>query len=289
MYRIAHISDPHLCFADHNGGGKAFIKLMENIREKNCDHVVITGDIADNPLPEDFRFAAELFKEYELTDSGKVTVVPGNHDIFGGAEKGIDGIKFIYNNRQTDYKKNLDMFTESFAGSFDPYRNFPFVKILDNIALIGINSIDKWSLDKNPEGSNGRITDRDYTKLEKIFKSKKLKGLHKIILMHHHFALPDETEENKAHPLWLKVIEWKMKLRGKKKLIRLFEKHKVKLVLHGHTHINEIYTEGKITFVNSSASSIPLTDDQNRFYHIIEIPGIEDDSKNIKIEKVQVL
>lgn len=289
MYRIAHISDPHLCFADDNGGGKAFIKLMENIREKNCDHVIISGDIADNPLPEDFRFASELLKEYDLTDFNKITIVPGNHDIFGGAAKGIDGIKFIYECRQTDYKKNLDLFTENFSEAFVNSGIFPFVKILRNVALIGINSIDKWSLNKNPEGSNGKISAGDYEKIEKILKSKKLNGLHKIIVMHHHFALPDESEENKAHPLWLRVIEWKMKLRGKKKLLRLFEKNNVKLVLHGHTHISEIYTEGKITFVNSSASSIPLTDDQKKYYHIIEIPGSEGEAVNIKIEKVQII
>lgn len=286
MYKIAHISDSHLILNNENNSGKAFIELMEDIRKRGCDHVVHTGDVVDNPENADFIFAAELMNQYGLLNSEKLTVVPGNHDIFGGAAKGIEGLKFIYNCSNTDYGKNLKKFTTHFEKTFPGDKIFPYLKISGNTALIAVNSIAHWDIKKNPEGSNGMISPKDFKALEKILKQKKIKDLVKIIVLHHHFGLPEPTKENKSHPVWLEGIDYKMKLHGKKKLLELFKKYKVNLILHGHTHISEVYNAGKIISVNSSASSLPLTDDGTVSYHMIEIPGGDDESGKIRIKKI---
>lgn len=286
MFKIAHISDTHLRLDDLNGSGKAFVEIMEDIKQKNCDHVILSGDLVDIVNEEDFRFAKELLKRYDLIRSDKFTLVPGNHDIFGGAEMGLEGLKFIYNCSNADYELNEKTFAGHFSESFPETNEFPYLKIFDNVAIIALNSVDRWDIKKNPEGSNGRVDEKQFEKLEKLLGKKKIKKMIKIIVLHHHFGLPEPTEENPAHPVWLAGIDVKMKLYGKKKLLNLFEKHKVKMILHGHTHISNIYTKGKIVIVNSSAAAIPLTDDRVRSYHIIEIPGMNDDEKEIKIEKV---
>jgi len=286
MLKIAHISDTHLRLDDINGGGKAFVELMEDIKKRNCDHVILSGDLVDNNIEEDFRFAKELLKKYDLIKSDKFTIVPGNHDIFGGAETGLEGLKFIYNCSKKDYDLNEKKFAEYFRESFPDNAEYPYLKIIDDTALIALNSIDRWDVKKNPEGSNGRVDEKEFKKLDKLLGKKEIKKKIKIIILHHHFGLPKPTAENVSHPVWLAGIDVKMKLYGKKKLLNLFEKHKVKLILHGHTHISNIYTKGKIVIINSSAAAIPLTDDRVRSYHIIEIPGKSEGKNEIKIERV---
>ncbi|MEO6694306.1 MAG: metallophosphoesterase [Ignavibacteria bacterium] len=286
MYKIAHISDTHISYVDDNLHGTRLVELLKDIEDKKCDHVIITGDLAENPKATDFQYIREILFYYGLLDQNKMSVVPGNHDIFGGAEKGPEGILFSLTCKNINYEENLDNFIETFKETFPNNNSYPFLKIINNIAIIGINSIDRWSEDTNPEGSNGKISGRDLSKLNKILFSEHLKDKIIIVLIHHHLNKPVLHEDMPGHSLWLRIINWKMKLYGRKKLIRFFKKHKVNLILNGHTHINEIYKINELTVVNSSACLMPLTDDQIRKYNIISIPGDEDADKNLNIETI---
>ncbi len=285
MYKIAHISDSHVSFKDEDGRGKKLVELLTDIKQRNCDHVIFTGDIVENPDAGDFLYVREILSHFDLLDSSRLSLIPGNHDIFGGAKRGIEFFRFVKDCSDMDYDRNVDLFIDTFTETFPSNNSFPYLKILDNAAIIGVNSIDRWSLDDNPEGSNGKISGEDFRKLNKILSSGEIKDKFKIVLIHNHFNKPEFIEEYPAHSLWLKSINRKMKLTGKKKLIKLFKKHKVNLVLHGHTHINDIYNIKKISFLNSSACIFPITDDQVRKYNIISIPS-EGNSENIKIETI---
>jgi len=286
MYIIAHISDLHISYTDENGNGKRLIELLKDIEKRNCDHLIITGDLVENPDARDFHFVKGILAHFDFIESDKLTVIPGNHDIFGGAVKGIEGLYFSTVCKNTDYESNVELFAEIYKGSFPEKLTYPNVKIINNIALIGINSIDKWSEDMNPEGSNGKITEEDYEKLDQIFSSEELKDKYKIVLMHHHLNKEKLRDDMPKHSLWLKVISYKMKLHKRKKFIEYLKKHKVNLVLHGHTHISEVYNIKGVSVVNSSAGAIPLTDEQIRKYNLINVPGLNDEEKIIKIETI---
>lgn len=288
MYKIAHISDLHVSFHDENGHGSNMVELLSDISERNCDHVFVTGDIAENPDIQDLLYVRELFSYYNLLDSSKMSVIPGNHDIFGGAPSGTRFFHFPLMCKNINYDDNLDQFTDLFRETFPDNKSFPYLKVINNIAIVGINSVDRWSADKNPEGSNGKIDEKDFVKLKSILSSKEIRDKYIIVLVHHHFNKPEPDNEYPAHSLWLKVINYKMKLYGKKKLIKLLRKYKVNLILHGHTHINEIKIIKKLSFINSSACSVPITDDLMRKYNIISIPGENDPEKTITIETVFV-
>ena len=286
MYKIAHISDLHISFSDEDENGKKLVDLLLDIKEKKCDHTIITGDLVENPNPGDLQYVREILAKFDLLDSSKLSIVPGNHDIFGGAYKGFGTILFPLRCRDTDYEKNLDEFIDIFKETFPGNNSYPYLKINGNTALIAVNSVQHWSLKDNPEGSNGYIDDGDYEKLKNLFSSEDLKDKIKIVLLHHHVHVPELNEKYPAHSLWLKTIDWKMKMHKRKTFLSFIRKHKVKLLLHGHTHVNEISMDGKITVVNSSAASIPLTDDRKRMYNIISIPGIDEESVPVKIETV---
>lgn len=286
MYKIAHISDLHICFKDDNKNGEKLVEILKEIESRKCDHVVITGDLVDNPVLKDNLYVKEILSHFNLMDKMKLSVVPGNHDVFGGAPSGINFFTFPSICENTNYKENVNNFIEVFRESFPENTSFPYLKNLDNLALIGINSVDKWSLDKNVEGSNGRINDDEYEQLKNILSSSEIKDKFKIILIHHYFSDLKNDEGYPKHNLWLKSVDWKMKLYGKKKLTDLFKKHKVNLVLHGHSHVNQIYNIKGVTYLNSSAAITPITDDHVRKYNIISIPDEKGNGESISIDTI---
>ncbi|MDZ4712142.1 MAG: metallophosphoesterase [bacterium] len=289
MYKIAHISDPHISYKDENEHGKRLVGVLNDIKKKGCDHVIVTGDIVENPYPEDFEYSKEIFSHFGLLENSKMSVVPGNHDIFGGYPKAQDSFRFYINCKRVDYDKNVDQFIEVFKNTFPNNNAFPYVKIINNIALIGINSMGEWSMKNNREGSNGFIEGESLEKLKKILSSAEVKNKYKIVMVHHYFYKPGLDEEKQPeHTIWLKAINWKMKLYNKKNLFRMFKKYKVNLILNGHSHVNQVYIDKGITVVNSSTCVMPLTDDQIRMYNIISIPEEGDTERSIIIETIPI-
>ncbi|MBL8008680.1 MAG: metallophosphoesterase [Ignavibacteria bacterium] len=284
--KIAHISDLHIRIKEETEDGIKFIELLKDIKKRNCDHTVITGDLTENPDSGEMIFLREILLRFSLLDTSKLSIVPGNHDIFGGAPAGVKNFFFPLICRETDYELNTDNFTDNYKETFPNNNSYPYLKIIKSTALIGINSVDRYSEDRNPEGSNGLISENDTEKLNKIFNSEEVKDKYKIILIHHHFYKEELRADYPAHSLWLKSIRRKMKMRNKKKMLRFFRKNGVNLILHGHTHISEIYNVKGITAVNSSGCLHPLTDDFIRKYFIISIPEIYDENESIQIEAI---
>ncbi len=112
MYKIAHISDLHVNFNDEDGHGSNLIDLLSDIRDRNCDHVLVTGDIAENPDIQDFLYVRELFSHFDLLSSSGMSVIPGNHDIFGGAPAGTEFFRFPLMCKKINYDEKLDQFID---------------------------------------------------------------------------------------------------------------------------------------------------------------------------------
>jgi predicted phosphodiesterase len=73
-----------------------------------------------------------------------------------------------------------------------------------------------------------------------------------------------------------------MKLRGKKKLLKLFGESNVDLVLHGHLHENHEYWRGSIRFLNGGGSVLGNTGQEVRCNLIII------SERSIKTEQVLI-
>lgn len=287
MYKIAHISDLHISYKDEDGNGKKLVELLNDIKEKNCDHIFITGDLVENPEEQDLHYVKEILAKFDLIDAEKLSIVPGNHDIFGGAYKeGLGAINFPLRCRDTDYEENLEQFIDIFKETFPENQNYPYIKNVSNISIISLNTVQRWSADDNPEGSNGYVETEDFLKLKKLLKNNETSNKNRIVILHHHLNIPEENDLYPAHSLWLMTINRKMKLHNRKMLLKFMKSNKISLVCHGHTHVNEIYMEKKLTMVNSSACSVPLTDDGVRSYNMLHIPDTEDENEFLKIERV---
>src|SRR5882757_8015920 len=82
---IAHLSDLHIDGGTRAGErAKAVMAYLNGIR---ADVVVVTGDIADHGLLEEYRRAAELLKH-----PAPVLVLPGNHDVRAAFREGLLGV-----------------------------------------------------------------------------------------------------------------------------------------------------------------------------------------------------
>jgi 3',5'-cyclic AMP phosphodiesterase CpdA len=258
--RIAHISDLHLCTKHKRENISKIKKLIQHALDNGAQHFVITGDISDNADEKDFVIFKEILKKFNLFRSDKTTIVIGNHDIFGGPQTAQDVFGFPTKCMNTNYHekvaKFIDHFKELFENTIRPHDElyFPFVKEFKDVLLIGLNSNAEYSRFKNPFASNGYVSKIQKQFLKAILTKNEFKEKVKIVLTHHHFYPKDVPSHSSESTMWNKIEDYTMKLRGKKKLLKLFLESNVKLVLHGHSHeMREYFREG-IRFVNSGGS-----------------------------------
>ncbi len=207
-----------------------------------------------------------------LLDSRRLTVVPGNHDVFGGPHRAIDVLSFPQHIRSVNYKENLELFGEAFAETFehtellDEHEMYPYLKRIGPFVLIALNSVPPWSLWKNPLGTNGMLGEQQVKALATLMLGRELDGLIPIVVMHHHMNdLNDESTEN---GFWKKVESNTMRMKGRRRLIRVFQQLDVRFILHGHIHRNEIYERGGIHIANGAGA---VCDDPIKFLKINEL------------------
>ena len=84
MYRLAHITDVHIKYNSPEPNLGVFRALLNDAVSRGCDHILLTGDLSDYCDNRDFAIIRNLLTEFKLLDPDRLSVVPGNHDIFGG-------------------------------------------------------------------------------------------------------------------------------------------------------------------------------------------------------------
>lgn len=258
--KIAHISDLHLNTLFNDANLIRVKKLIKYISAKSVDHLIISGDLTDNADESDLILLKKHLTKAGFDDASKLTVVPGNHDIFGGPQKATDIFSFPERCKNVDYQNKLNSFNEIFKESFEGIavannaNKFPFIKNLGEVLLIGINSVAEYSRIKNPFASNGEVKLKDFNTLNELLNDYSDSDIFKIVIIHHHFNKIKNTKRSIAG-IWQNIEKQTMKLKKKKRLLSLFRKHKIDIVLHGHIHYNEYYERKGISFLNAGAST----------------------------------
>jgi 3',5'-cyclic AMP phosphodiesterase CpdA len=258
-FRIAHLSDPHLSRRYYREHMKSFKKLLRMLEDERIDHLIISGDIVSTADEDDFLLAREILSKAGFLESDRLTVVPGNHDIFGGPHRAIDVVSFPRHIRSVDFQYRHKLFRTAFAESFEgveklaPEKDYPFLKKVGPLAVIGLSSIPPWSLRHNPLGTNGAIDPDQFQALSEPKLHERLNGLIPVVAIHHHFN--ELSNDNPATSSWWKRIESStMRMRKRRKLLRLFRDLNVRYILHGHVHRNEIYERDGIVLANGAGS-----------------------------------
>lgn len=265
MFTLAHLSDPHLPMPSARLGQllnkratgyynwwrhrvhlhvpQALAGIVADIKAQKPDHVVLTGDLVNVALPEEFRRAAEWLEAFDRPD--RLTVVPGNHDVY---------VPLPWN-------EGVGLWGAYIASDGAPPAEgpevFPTVRRRGPVALIGLST----GVAKPPFLATGDLGAAQIARAEGLLADTAREGLCRIVLIHH----PPLTDQSR----------WKS-LTDAEPFQAMIRRVGCDAVLHGHNHRSEIARiagpDGPVPVLGvTSASAAPGSKYGRARYHLIRI------------------
>ena len=221
MTRIAHLSDLHLLEDD-----LAARSLKERLRlsfltfgrsidaidrrarvaralrsawEAEADHLVITGDLTEDGIDEQFEVLAEVLRESDWP-ARRVTLVPGNHDAYADRDA---------------WSRALDGALADWAATSTPGE----VVEVGDVAVVPVSTAYHQPVTR----SAGRIDEAHVARLESIVLEDRWRGRAMIFAQHH-------------APIWRGAIHWVDGLMRADAIARILARASGAHVLCGHVH-----------------------------------------------------
>jgi 3',5'-cyclic AMP phosphodiesterase CpdA len=258
--KIAHISDLHICANYLKQNITRTETLLKKAKSEAVDHLIVTGDISHTSQPIDYHIFRELLLKYDFYQSDKVTLILGNHDVYGGVHLLEEIFDFPNNCRNLDVPRKINTISQYFKAAFEGVVTakidhfFPNIKRVNNTVLVSFDSSAPYSLRTNLTASNGLINEEDMRLVENILQQEEYIGLRKVVLLHHHLSAQARLK-NKENPGFIRLFEQQtMRLYGRKKMLNWLQKQNIDLALHGHTHYNFDYSYKDVRIVNGGGS-----------------------------------
>ncbi|MFM9849481.1 MAG: metallophosphoesterase family protein [Hyphomicrobiaceae bacterium] len=197
-------------------------RLVADLLAQGPDHIAVTGDLVNLGLPGEQAAALEWLRSIGSAD--RVTVVPGNHDIY------VRMWRDPGTARWQDYMRpNAE--GSGYGASGHP---FPFVRRFGQIALIGVNS----AIPTLPVLARGRVGREQLQRLGRVLDILGRERLIRIVLIHYP-PLPGQSSPSR-------------KLLDAEAMQQVLSEHGAELVLHGHNHTNTL------AFCSSRGATIPV-------------------------------
>ncbi|MEQ1651281.1 MAG: metallophosphoesterase [Hyphomicrobium sp.] len=173
--------------------------LIADAKALRADHIVITGDLINLGLPREYEAALDWLKSVGSPD--RVTVIPGNHDIYSRLH-GDAGVA-----RWAAYM----------GGEADTLA-FPFVRRFGPVALIGLNS----AIETPPFVAAGRLGPDQIEVTRDLLERLGDDDAIRVVLIH--------------HPPLDGLASTRRGLKDVKPFQNMLEKNGADLVLYGHNH-----------------------------------------------------
>jgi 3',5'-cyclic AMP phosphodiesterase CpdA len=183
-------------------------RIVADMLAQQPDHIVVTGDLVNIGLPQEH--AAALTWLEALGPPERVSIVPGNHDIYSriGRDPGTG--------RWAAY-----MASDAGGAEFvRPGSAFPFVRKLGSAALVGVNS----AIPTPPFMAWGRVGREQLGALAAALERLARAGLFRVVLIHHP-PLPAQASRARG-------------LLDASALQAVLARYGAELVIHGHNHVN---------------------------------------------------
>lgn len=255
--KIIHISDLHLNSFYKNSHLEEIKFILDYITKENFDHLIITGDLTENADQQDFEILRNLFRKHNLLKGDRLSLMIGNHDVYGGIITPDDIFTFHEKCEKINFHLRFNEFYLYFFEAFENcvYRNdyFPYAKLIDDVLLVAMHSVMGYSKVKNPFASNGIVSLDQYTEITKILDQYSFIK-RKLIFTHHHFNKIVSMKTSSLHNVWQNIEKQTLKLKKKNRLFNLFKKYNIDIVLHGHYHKSVEYFRKGTRFLNAGAT-----------------------------------
>lgn len=256
---VAHISDLHLPFEPRLTTAQRFSKrqlsawswrrrrslqrpeileaLAADLHAHRPDHIVVTGDVTNFSLPDEFRQAAQWLRL--LGDPQQISLVPGNHDALV----------------PVDEAEGLGLWLAWTHGG----KGWPYVHQRNGVALIGVNS----ALPTAPLLAGGRIGAEQLARLEAILGTEREAGRVRIVMLH--------------HPVVDHAVSARKALADRSALRAVLKRQGAELVLHGHARDARLdAVEGPAGPIPCicvpSSSALPNPRDEGARWHQLRLP-----------------
>jgi 3',5'-cyclic AMP phosphodiesterase CpdA len=142
-----------------------FEALLDKMMSEKPDKIVITGDLVNLALPQEYAQVESVLQKHGLSAQNTV-VIPGNHDRYTPAADLLAAF-------ETGMRRWLP---EGFRRN-----GYPLVTHLGNVTIVGLNT-GVW---RGPLRAAGRLGDRQISLARKVLNSRGVKNTHTIIAMHH--------------------------------------------------------------------------------------------------------
>ncbi len=234
MFTLAHLSDPHLgplprpqlnqlvskrIFGyinwrsnRHRVHRPEIVRdLIRTIHAAAPDHIVVTGDLVNIALPEEFELARDWLDS--LGDPRHVSVIPGNHDAY------VPGALAESHRAWRDYM---------IGDEPDRPVSFPFVRDRGPIAIVGVNSAKATA----PFRATGHLGSGQLGQLAAVLSRLRSKEKFRVVLLHHPPA-PETTYRSG------RLVEAGA-------FLKVIADEGAELILHGHLHSGTVvYVEGR--------------------------------------------
>jgi 3',5'-cyclic AMP phosphodiesterase CpdA len=211
---------------------------INQLKQTDIDHYVITGDLTHIGLKKEFQ---QITSWLNKVGSGEdITVIPGNHDLYVN-ESWHHSFAQWESYMQADTPARLDS-----APAQDALTRlesmYPVVRIRGNTAFICLSSIFNAPWFR----ATGRVNDDQLKRLEKLLQDPALDQLCKVLLIHHPITLT-HTRARKSLLNYTHVLD-------------VLRHSSIHLVLHGHGHQStyeriQSHTGNNIEVIGASSSS----------------------------------
>lgn len=276
--RVAHFSDLHVLALEGVSRSRFFNKrftglvnlrlerehkhrpahvraVARAIARAKVDHVVITGDLTNLALEQEFEAVKRLLEEDLGLEPKHVTIVPGNHDLYTrGSMRDRRFCRFFAPYLESDLP---DLAADLALG------RFPIVKLRGPLAVIGMSS----AVPRLPLVASGELGLRQIEALQRILAHDEVRRRTPILALHHPIHNPASRLKTlveglvDAHHLRDAVAEVK---RG--------------LLLHGHLHgrmQRDLPTKaGNLIAVGATSASLHHDDgDRMAGFNLYELDG----------------
>lgn len=230
--RIAHLSDIHLDttglrpwhLLDKRFTGAVNLMLgrssrhrssvvaeaLQLVRSLDCEHIVVTGDLTNLSIALEFFNARKFLDDHIDLDASQLHVVPGNHDRYTPDASVL-----------RSFEKHFAPYIESDLPELTSGATWPYVKLYDEVAIIGLDS----SIPLPPFMAGGWIGGKQRKRTAAILEHPEVKRRYSVVLLHHHLFKPSNRRG-----------EFPRHLFDKRPVLDMLVAGGANLVLHGHNH-----------------------------------------------------
>ncbi len=238
MFRLAHISDPHLPLPPARGSDllskritgylswklrrqrihrpDVLAALIDDLKTQQPDHVALTGDIVNISLPDEFTRATAWLRD--LGEPSWISVVPGNHDAY---------VPMSWSQSWQGWADYMADETDGQPSPAQSPQSFPFVRVRSEVALVGTST----ALPTLPFMASGSLGKEQCARLRETLQRLGDEGLFRVVLIHH----PPRRDQT----IWRKCLMDSAAFED------VLAQTGAELVLHGHLHrLQDVRIEG---------------------------------------------